>query len=1239
MLARFFVFFGGLFVLALCAALAAPYLVDWTSYRADFEREAETVLGRKVSVGGTASATLLPFPSVTFTDVTVSGGPGGQPAMTAESFSMDAELAPFMSGEFRIFDMRIVRPRVFVDVGEDGTVDWALRPSTPFDPRRITLEKLAVVDGAVTLRHRASGREHLVSSVNADLSARSFAGPWRMDGSADLDGMPTVLSGSTGAVTDGRLRVRLTATPEPLGVVLNTEGELSLADAKPSYSGTFRLNPVVAPLAEGAAQPEPGFRLGGDFALDAARLAVDQFRFETGPLDRPYTADGQASLELGAAPRFLIEAQGAQVRLDDTGANGKGDRVTAQDLAARLSSFETWANALPKPTIPGTVRVNLPAIVAGDTTVRDIRLDAEPSTEGWRIGSLAATLPGRATLEAEGTLRTGAALGFEGSMLLAVAQPSGFAAWLARDVDEAVRRLPAAGFNAKVALSREAQRFDDLELVLGEASFRGSAASLTPNGGQPSANVSLSGGALDLDQAAAFASIFVGDDGRSRFGGRNLEIALKAGPVAVAGVETRALDAEISLRDEALDIRRLALDGVAGASITATGALADIDGVPTGRIDALVEADDLGPLVALLSQRLPDFAPLDRLAAQASGAPDLLRETRLSLGLRSEPDAAAERKFSLEVGGTTGGSTVRLQGTGAGDLSQPAGMTLGGSLSLRNQDGSSLLAQLGLPSLPLGLLGVTDAELSLDGRPADGMAFKAATRAEGFEWGFDGTMRLGASGTSAEGDIRLEANDIEPWMQTLGSGLPGFGLGTPVSLRARADYADGLLVLGGLEGAVDEEAVSGDVNLVWASGVPEISGALTLDGLDLARAASLMLGADAFDAGSESLPSTPFRQTPAPPFTAALELSVANLALHSDERLEDARFALRLDGERLAVEALTAKFRGGAVEASGEVKNGAGTAILATQFAIRGADLGHALPLTGLGGRFDAGASLTASGKTVGALVASLSGSGTAAVENLRIPDLDPRALRPILAEADRIGRDIGAGDAARFAPALVGAGSLSVPRTELAFTVVNGTLRAPPVTMRTPEATLSADLRADLSSGDVSVGGSLAFAAGDEALVGSEPVIRFAREGALGRGILRFDTEPLAQFLTQRALEREQARVEAMQAELLERQRLRREVRLYASLAEERERVAAEKAREAEAARLRAEDRAAFEAEAARQAAEQSRLEDAAADALVNSQRSRPEAPQSEPTPAPEPQGLNLEGLEGESFDADPSQ
>lgn len=152
--------------------------------------------------------------------------------------------------------------------------------------------------------------------------------------------------------------------------------------------------------------------------------------------------------------------------------------------------------------------------------------------------------------------------------------------------------------------------------------------------------------------------------------------------------------------------------------------------------------------------------------------------------------------------------------------------------------------------------------------------------------------------------------------------------------------------------------------------------------------------------------------------------------------------------------------------------------------------------------------------------------------------------------------------------------------------------MRAPPLSLPIPEATLTASLRADLSAATVAADGEITYAPGDEALVGSEPAVRFSAEGAPGAMTVRLDTEPLAQFLTQRALEIEQARVEAMQAALLEKQRLRREARYYAALQSERLRLDEERRRAEEEARLKAEEEARVraEAEAAAKAEEEAR-------------------------------------------------
>ncbi|TGV13262.1 AsmA family protein [Mesorhizobium sp. M8A.F.Ca.ET.173.01.1.1] len=1223
MLARLFVIFGGLFVLVLCAALVVPYFVDWTGYRAEFEREASAILGRKVTVQGDATARLLPFPSVTFSNVAVAGGPNGQPAMTVETFSMDAELAPFLRGEVLIFDMRLVRPKAIIDIAANGTVDWAMRPSSPFDPGQVSIEKLTVTEGQIELRHAAGGRSHIFSEINSTISAKSLAGPWRMDGTLRLDGLRATVAASTGkAEPSGQLRLRLKADPDAYPLVIETDGNAGIVNSAAVYSGQFKISGADKNSAElrgtdgetvkvSAGKPDPGFRLNGKFSLDHQKLGVDEFRFETGPLDNPYTADGKASVDLGQKPSFAIEANGAQVQLDEAVGAPAGAGLT---LDQRIAGLEQALLDLPKPTIPGTVEVKLPAVVAGDTTVRDVHLSAEPVDDGWSVKSLAATLPGRTKLEADGKvmLNVQGHFGFTGSLLLAVAQPSGFAAWLSKDVDEAIRRLPAAGFKAKVDLSQNHQSSSDLELILGKAKFSGRIDSSQPDDAKPSVLMRLEGGELDVDGLAAFASIFVSDKGANRFASSDLDFQIKAGPVSAGGLTADTVDTALRLRDGLLEIDRLSVGGLAGASISATGRIKDFPASPTGKLDASVVAVDLKPLIDVAAQHYPDNAVLKGLAGRAAAYPELFQDARIDLVASAADNGDGSTGLAMSGQGKAGGSafSASLSGKGAVGKLSDAPVTL--TFNARNPDATALLALYGLPALPLGMLGEASTDIQAKGTFGGGLTTSFSLAGNDFKAGFEGTVADTPQGPTAKGKVNLDASDIEPWLMTTGIGLPGMGAGMSTSLAAQADYGNGLLVLSGLSGAINEAAVSGDINLDvkqgvdGKDGVPHLAGALALDELDLDPMAVALFGDSAFlvdkngadksdNAGksdkagksnrASAWPSAPFSQKSSLPFTADLDLTTASLAAGPLATAYDAAFSLKLDPDGIRVADLKAKFLGGALTGLFELKNNEGTGLFTGQMKLAGADLASVLPDAGIGGTSDFSTTLSTSGKSVDAMIAALSGSGTAALKGLQIAGVNPDAFSAFLVKADAIGRDIDAAKTAGFAPDIAAAGSFAAKDAEVAFTIAGGTLRAPPISLENPAATLSADITADLNASTVSAKGAVTYRAGEEALVGSEPAVNFTAEGPLGAVKRQFDSEPLAQFLTQRALEKEQQRVEAMQAALLEKQRLRREVRYYAALQDARDKAAEELRQQEEAARLKAEADAKAKAEADAQA------------------------------------------------------
>ncbi|MDW6020713.1 AsmA family protein [Mesorhizobium sp. BAC0120] len=1226
MLARLFVIFGGLLVLALTLALVGPYFVDWTSYRADFEREASAILGRNVTVQGHATARLLPFPSVTFTDVAVGGGQNGEPAMTVEEFSMDSELAPFMRGEFLIFDMRLVRPKMTVAVDGDGKIDWAVRPSSPLNPSQISIEKLTITEGQVKIRHAASGRDHMLTEINTEVSAKALDGPWRVDGSLRLDGIRTGIGLSTGKVDEkGSMRLRVRAEPMVYPIAVETDGDVHLDHGAAQYAGTFRIEAREAKAkgtaenkaAGGAAPAEPAkaeppaWRVRGKLDLDHQRLAFDEFRFETGPLNDPYTADGSAFLAFTAESRFEVKATGAQVQFDDAVMPDK--KPAGLTLKDRVAALRTALMELPRPTIPGLIDVDLPAVVAGDTTIRDVKLQAEPAPDGWNLKALSAALPGRTALEVSGLLRSDEDhFGFNGSMLLAVGQPSGFAAWLSKDVDEAIRRLPAAGFNAKVDLTEQRQLFSNLELILGKAKFHGDIENSSPADANPSMRVALTGDALDVEGLAAFSSLFVSNTGGERFADRDLDINLKAGPVSANGLTADSIDTALRVHEGDLEIDRLSIGGLAGATVSATGKVTSFADRPQGNIDVSVISVDLAPMIEQLAGQFPRNPLLTELDKRAKSYARLFKDTEIDLVGTAARNDDGSNGVAISANGKAGGTAFTLTASGSGALDAIDNAPMKLSFSAENDESGPLMALYGLPALPLQLAGSAQSTLTAEGTLASGLKTKLDFTGEDMQTTFDGTLKMVDGLGSAKGAVSIEAADLEPWLMMTGLSFPGMGYGTPVSLKADIDYDKRLLVMSKIEGVVADGPVSGDINAEMKEGVPHLSGDLAVAALDLQPVAAMVVGEAALHPAANGWPSTPFQPKAALPFTADLDLSFSSVSAGLFGQIEDAHVQAAVLPDGIRFSDLTGKLDGGALTGLLEAKNNDGSALVSTQFKLAGADLGQLFEGSGLSGQGDLTASLTATGKSVEALFASLSGSGTATLEKLEIPHINADAFPALLAGADKIGRDIDAKRTAAFAPPIVSSGTLAAPTVEVAFSLAAGVLRAPPVTLDTGKAKISSDLKVDFTTRQIAATGSVTFSAGDEALVGSDPSVGFTVEGPLAALSGRYDTEALAQFLTQRALEREQARVEALQASLIEKQRLRREVRYYASLQFERDRAAEAQRRAEEEARRAAEERRKAE-EAARAAAAQAAEEAAKAAVEEEAKRRADEAARAE--------------------------
>ena len=1164
-------------MLLLLGALVAPYFVDWTNYRTDFESAASKVLGRQVKVAGKASARLLPFPSLTFENVRV-GDDIENPAMTIQKFSMDAELAPFLKGEVLVFDMHIVKPHAMVTVGKDGAVDWTLRPAAPSSIETVTLESVNIVDGIIDVDDRASGRRHVFDAINAKVSAKALSGPWRFDGVLQADGEPLALSGSTGSVdADRKMTLRLAVSPVNRSVVMETEGRIGLAKGAPLYLGDFVLRPALLTdpgavglrdgegALKGAPEKAPAFRVKGKFEARHDGLTFPSYRLETGTKDKPYFAEGSGKVSFGASPRFDFLADGAQVTFDAEDANGGA----AANISERLSAVEAFLKNVPVPSMPGEIRLALPAIVAGDTTIRDVALTAAPDGGAWDIKSFSAALPGRTTLEASGTLGLGDNFGFTGDMLLASNQPTGLAVWLTGSADNSVRQLAAFGLAAKVSLSRSQQSFENAELTLGNTTLNGQFVR-RGDGAIPSLAASFNGGEISLDDLSALTFAMAGGKGTGLLAGHDLDVSLKAGPVKALGLEAEALDAAVRLHGGKLDIDRFLVTGLGGASISATSDLAGFPDAPTGTVDMSVLSPDAAELFALLGEKFPGMPVFAALAERALIYPELLTDAKIDLVTSFAAGEGDAPQQTLSLSASAGTGIYSGSATLSGDLTDFSSLSGKGALQGHHEDPLAIMALLGAPVLPVGAPGPVTFDLSADGGVALGFTLSASAKSEKLDAALSGRFTPGPDGMEGTGEVSLKTADIEPYLMAAGISFPDMGQGLATELKSSFVKSAGAVRFGTLQGQAADIAVNGDISFdIWQS-APRATGRLALSSVDLGWLGELALGQGTLASEIDGWPKTSFAADGTAPVQGSLDIETKSASLRGLGDMTDVKTLLVFDKSALGLRGFSGTFAGGALTGAGEIKNDKGTGLLTGEFRLSGARIENLAPQDKVRGGADLSGSVSATGKSAAAIMASLTGAGAAKGADIEIKGINAAGLAGILAATENAGLAPEAASVEKAVGDSMAGGALKLAETSLSWTAASGIVRFSPVFETVEGGTLSASLAADFGKQSASIDGKLAFSSAGGA-AGAAPEVPFSITLVSGLYAAKFDAQPLEQFLGQRALEREQARVEALQEELLEGQRLRREARLYAFMQKQRAAIALDKQVAAEELRRRA--------------------------------------------------------------------
>ena len=161
-------------ILALVAALVGPLFIDWGTYRGLIEREASHLAGLDIRINGKIDARLLPSPQVTLHDITL----GGDDAHKVRVGALDIEFAlgPLMRGEWHASELRLTAPHLRLALDASGHIEVP-KPAIGFKPDALSIQKLSIVDGTVTLSDAASGGSVTLDRLYFNGPSKDVASP------------------------------------------------------------------------------------------------------------------------------------------------------------------------------------------------------------------------------------------------------------------------------------------------------------------------------------------------------------------------------------------------------------------------------------------------------------------------------------------------------------------------------------------------------------------------------------------------------------------------------------------------------------------------------------------------------------------------------------------------------------------------------------------------------------------------------------------------------------------------------------------------------------------------------------------------------------------------------------------------------------------------------------------------------------------------------------------------------
>ncbi|MGE0061484.1 MAG: AsmA family protein [Xanthobacteraceae bacterium] len=1111
-------------ILALVTALVGPFVVDWNDYRALFEKEASRLAGIDVRVHGKIDGRLLPSPQISLKDVEIGRANAG--GIRADSLDIEFALGSLMRGEWRAAEMRLAGPSIHLGLDAGGRVQ-APSLALNFDPQALSIDRLSIVNGTLTLSDAASSHRVQLDKIWFNGDVRSLLGPLRGEGAFSYNGtlFPyRVTAGRYGG--DGTLKLHLNVDPSDVAMAMEVDGTLFLAGLAPRFEGAMTVARPVG-IAQGGPKAglTPPWRVGSKVKISQKQALLEQIDFSYGSGEDAVHLFGTADMTFGARPRLNGVMSGRQIDLDRvlTG----GDAAPGEPPAVLIRKLVATAAAAIKPDFPVSLGVGVDLITLGGASIQNLRGDVSSRDGGWLLDRFEFRAPGLTQVRLSGRVALeDNAVTFKGPADVTSGDPRLLATWLQGGKPAATaspRQMRARGDltigATRIAIDGMRAEFAG-EAVTGRLAYNFAAA------GKPARlDTELKAPQLDIDAVQGFVSALAQGGPFER--PREVSLSLDIGRATMAGYEAKQASLQMHVGEKGLELDKLSVADFGGASIAARGTIA-LEGKPGGRVTLDLNARDLGAVTAAIGKFAPEVA--GRLRESAP----MLAPARLQSTLTVESTASAVNA-GVVVTGTAGTLTVNLDGqatTAAPQVSltslAAADIRIKGKFDAKD---NVLLARfLGLDHLLATARGVGQLTFDASGSSSKDVTLAGRWTAKDVDIALDGRMAspLGGETKAAKASMTLKVARAD--LSGLRGGLAMLAEPLPVALTSKVAVAGPAVRFDDIAGTIAGHSVRGRL-AVERGTARKVSGDLNVGSIDVAAlvAAGAGFPPQLATGAGWSWPGDPFGAPQLDGYSGSIAIHAPVARLTPDWQLRGFSAAVRFDDKTFALDNVSGRLAGGQFDGALKLRRGVQGLAAEAKLALKGVDAASLTPgavRAPVAGRL--GLTLTAegSGLSPATLIGSLNGSGVITLEDARLAGLDPRVFEAVADAADNAKAD--AKQLANLAGRALDAGNLSVRKAQADISLSAGQLRVNNVSLQAEGADASLSGRFDLNDG--SIDARIALSGAVES--GMRPNLFVALRGPAAAPLRSIDASALTGWLTMKAIERHARELKKLEAE-----------------------------------------------------------------------------------------------------------